>query len=43
MVEEFVKQGMTPVAREPGDFAKLLVAELDRWAQVIQAAGIKPE
>src|SRR5215469_5578242 len=43
MVEEFAKQGMTPVASAPGDFAKLLAAELGRWAQVIQAAGIKPE
>jgi tripartite-type tricarboxylate transporter receptor subunit TctC len=43
MIEEFAKQGMTPVASEPGNFAQLLAAELDRWAQVIQAAGIKAE
>ena len=43
MVAKFAEQGMAPVASEPGDFAKLLAAELDRWAQVIKAAGIKPE
>ncbi|HUI97308.1 MAG TPA: tripartite tricarboxylate transporter substrate binding protein [Xanthobacteraceae bacterium] len=43
MVEKFAEQGMAPVASEPGDFAKLLAAELDRWGQVIKAAGIKPE
>ncbi len=43
MVDKFAEQGMAPVASEPGDFAKLLAAELDRWAQVIKAAGIKPE
>ncbi len=43
MVEKFAEQGMAPVASEPGDFAKLLDAELDRWAQVIKAAGIMAE
>jgi tripartite-type tricarboxylate transporter receptor subunit TctC len=43
MVDQFAKQGMTPVASQPGDFAKYLQAELDRWSQVIKDAGIKPE
>jgi tripartite-type tricarboxylate transporter receptor subunit TctC len=43
MVEQFAKQGMAPVANQPGDFAKYLQVELDRWTQVIKAAGIKPE
>ncbi len=43
MVAKFAEQGMAPVASEPGDFAKLLDVELDRWAQVIKAAGIKAE
>jgi tripartite-type tricarboxylate transporter receptor subunit TctC len=43
MVDQFAKQGMGPVASQPADFAKYLQAELDRWAQVIKAAGIKPE
>jgi tripartite-type tricarboxylate transporter receptor subunit TctC len=43
MVEQFAKQGMAPVANQPGEFAKYLQVELDRWSQVIKAAGIKPE
>jgi len=43
MVEQFAKQGMAPVANQPGEFAKYLQAELDRWAQVIKEAGLKPE
>ncbi len=43
MVEQFAKQGMAPVANQPGEFAKYLQAELDRWTQVIKDAGIKPE
>jgi tripartite-type tricarboxylate transporter receptor subunit TctC len=43
MVDQFAKQGMAPVANQPGELAKYLQAELDRWAQVIKDAGIKPE
>jgi tripartite-type tricarboxylate transporter receptor subunit TctC len=43
MVAQFATQGMTPVANQPGEFAKYLQAELDRWAKVIKEAGIKPE
>jgi len=43
MVEQFTKQGMAPVANQPDEFARHLQAELDRWAQVIKDAGIKPE
>jgi tripartite-type tricarboxylate transporter receptor subunit TctC len=43
MVAQFEKQGMAPVANQPADFAKHLQAELERWAQVIKEAGIKPE
>lgn len=43
MVEKFAEQGMTPVASEPAAFRRHLAAELDRWAQVIKDAGIKPE
>ena len=43
MIEQFAKQGMTPVANQPAEFAKHLQAELERWAQVIKDAGIKPE
>jgi tripartite-type tricarboxylate transporter receptor subunit TctC len=43
MVDQFARQGMAPVASQPGDFAKYLQAELDRWSRVIKDAGIKPE
>jgi len=43
MVEQFAKQGMAPVASQPGVFAKYLQADLDRWTQVIKDAGLKPE
>jgi tripartite-type tricarboxylate transporter receptor subunit TctC len=43
MVAKFAEQGMAPVANQPAEFGKHLAAELDRWAQVIKEAGIKPE
>ena len=43
MVQQIEKQGMTPIANQPDDFAMHLRAELDRWADVIKEAGIKPE
>jgi tripartite-type tricarboxylate transporter receptor subunit TctC len=43
MVDQFARQGMAPVASQPGDLAKYLQGELDRWSQVIKDAGIKPE
>jgi tripartite-type tricarboxylate transporter receptor subunit TctC len=43
MVEQFAKQGMAPVANQPADFGRHLQVELERWAQVIKDAGIKPE
>jgi tripartite-type tricarboxylate transporter receptor subunit TctC len=43
MVDQFAKQGMAPVANQPGELAKHLQAEIDRWTQVIKDAGIKPE
>ena len=41
--DQFARRGMAPVASQPGDFAKYLQGELDRWSQVIKDAGIKPE
>jgi len=43
MAEQFARQGMAPVGNQPGEFARHLQAELDRWTQVIKDAGIKPE
>jgi tripartite-type tricarboxylate transporter receptor subunit TctC len=35
--------GGTALAGSPAEFGKLIVEETDRWAEVIQAANIKPE
>jgi tripartite-type tricarboxylate transporter receptor subunit TctC len=35
--------GGTVIAGTPGDFSKLIAEETDKWAKVIQVAGIKPE
>jgi tripartite-type tricarboxylate transporter receptor subunit TctC len=32
-----------PVGSQPAQFGEYLKAEIDRWAKVIQEAGIKPE
>jgi tripartite-type tricarboxylate transporter receptor subunit TctC len=36
----FDKQGMRPVAGEPGQFGDVLAADLARWTGVIKKAGI---
>jgi tripartite-type tricarboxylate transporter receptor subunit TctC len=43
VIEQFDKQGMVPVGSQPAQFGDYLKAEIDRWAKVIQEAGIKPE
>jgi tripartite-type tricarboxylate transporter receptor subunit TctC len=35
--------GATPVANKPAEFAAQIEAEVARWRQVIQIAGIKPQ
>jgi tripartite-type tricarboxylate transporter receptor subunit TctC len=35
--------GATPVANKPAEFAQQIEAEVARWKQVIQVAGIKPQ
>ena len=41
--ERLASQGVDPQHNTPDEFAKLLVSDLDRWAKVVQRAGIKPE
>ena len=43
VIEQFDKQGMVPVGSQPAQFGAYLKAEIDRWAKIIQEAGIKPE
>jgi len=35
--------GSTPLVNSPGDFAKLIVDDTEKWGKVIRAANIKPE
>jgi tripartite-type tricarboxylate transporter receptor subunit TctC len=35
--------GFEPVSMTPDEFGKLIVAETDKWAKVINFAGIKAE
>ena len=35
MIDQFARQGMAPVASQPGDFAKYLQGELDRWSRAM--------
>lgn len=38
-----VEAGATPVGNKPAEFAAQIEAEVARWKQVIQVAGIKPQ
>jgi tripartite-type tricarboxylate transporter receptor subunit TctC len=41
--ERLAKDGIEPVGGTPEEFAAQIKADLARWAQVVKAAGIKPE
>jgi len=41
--ERLASQGVDPQYNTPEEFAKLLAADLERWAKVLQRAGIQPE
>lgn len=41
--ERFAGQGIDIQSGTPEEFAKLLVADMDRWAKVVERAGIKVE
>ncbi len=40
---QFVKNGLDPLPGSADEFARLLSAETVKWANVVKAAGIKPE
>ena len=40
---QFVKNGLDPAPTSAEEFARLLSAEIVKWAGVVKAAGIKPE
>ena len=35
--------GGEPLPGTPADFGKLIAEETEKWAKVVQAAGLKPE
>jgi tripartite-type tricarboxylate transporter receptor subunit TctC len=39
----FEQQGIQAAAGTPGDAAKFLGSEIDKWAKVIKTANVKPE
>ena len=41
--ERLASQGVEPRHNTPDEFAKLLVSDMDRWAKVIQRAGVQAE
>jgi tripartite-type tricarboxylate transporter receptor subunit TctC len=43
VIEALAKQGMAPRATQPAEWSKYIQAELDRYAQIIKDANIKPE
>jgi tripartite-type tricarboxylate transporter receptor subunit TctC len=43
MVARLADLGSTPLALSPGDFGKLIVDEVNKWAEVIKSADIKAE
>jgi tripartite-type tricarboxylate transporter receptor subunit TctC len=43
MKARFADLGGTPFGGSPADFGKLITDETDKWAKVIQFAGIKPQ
>jgi len=40
---QFLKNGLDPAPGTADEFARLLRAEIGKWAKVVKAAGIKPE
>jgi tripartite-type tricarboxylate transporter receptor subunit TctC len=41
--ESWEKLGAVPVAMKPDEFGRYVQSEIDKWAKVIAASGIKPE
>jgi len=38
----WAKQGAVPLVMTPAEFDKYLRADIDKWANVVKLAGIKP-
>ncbi|UUX97445.1 tripartite tricarboxylate transporter substrate binding protein [Aquabacterium sp. J223] len=43
VVERMAQLGMEPVGSTPDEYNALIRSEIDKWQQVVKAAGIKPE
>jgi tripartite-type tricarboxylate transporter receptor subunit TctC len=42
-LERLARDGIEPVGNTPEDFAAQIRADLERWARVVKAAGLRPE
>ena len=40
--EAWAKQGAVPIVMTPAEFDAYLRGDIEKWAKVIQTAGIKP-
>jgi tripartite-type tricarboxylate transporter receptor subunit TctC len=40
---KFITLGVEPRPMSPAQFKEFIAAEVDKWAKVIEFAGIKPE
>ena len=38
----YAELGVTPYVASPGEFAKLIADDIDKWAKIVKFAGIKP-
>jgi tripartite-type tricarboxylate transporter receptor subunit TctC len=42
VVEAWSKQGAVPIVMSPAEFGTFMQGDIEKWAKVIQTAGIKP-
>ena len=43
LIEKFKANGIDPVSSTPEQFGALIKSEMQRWGEVVKAAGVKPE
>ena len=43
LIEKFKANGIDPVSTTPEQFGALIKSEMQRWGEVVKAAGVKPE